>query len=118
MMRVVLADDRPRAREAMEALLLTADELDVVGTAGGGREALDLVDAHRPDILLVDVEMPDLDGLAVTRAVKARWPKTRVVVVSMMGSYRGTALEAGADAFVDKAEAATRLLGVLLGAAA
>jgi DNA-binding NarL/FixJ family response regulator len=113
-MRVVVADDRPRAREALEALLLTVDDVDVVGAAAGGREALALVDAHRPDVLLVDVEMPDMDGLAVTRAVKAHWPNTRVVVLSMLGSYRGTALAAGADAFVDKSEAGARLLGVLL----
>ena len=82
--------------------------------AGDGREAVQLVRELQPDAVLMDVRMPEMDGLQATVQIKASWPQVKVVVLSMHLEYRDEALAAGADAFVGKGEPADRLLAVLL----
>jgi len=101
-MSVVIADDRTRSRKGLSALLATQPGIDVIGVAGNGREALELVDRLHPDAVVMDARMPGMDGLSATRAIKERWPEVRVVVLTMYASLRAAAIASGADSFVIK----------------
>lgn len=113
--RIVIADDHQRSRGGLRALIASRLELEVVGIAGNGKEAIALADQLRPDIVVMDVEMPEMDGLQATRFIKAHWLHIRVVALSIASSHHEAANEAGADAFVAKGDAPDRLLAVMLG---
>src|SRR5581483_7576676 len=81
--RLLIADDRPRTRRALRALLATHARFVVIGEAADGEEAVASVERLRPDLVLLDVWMPRLDGIAATARIKARWPAVRVVVLSL-----------------------------------
>lgn len=112
--RVVLADDHALVRAGIRELLV-ARGLDVVGEAGDGRELLQQVRAQRPDVALVDLSMPLLDGLETTRRVARSCPTTRVVVLTMHDeeAFVARARRAGAMGFVPKDAAADRLADVI-----
>jgi DNA-binding NarL/FixJ family response regulator len=114
-MRVLIADDRLRSRQGLRALLATQAGIEVVGEAGDGREALQLVEERRPDAVLVDVKMPTMDGLMATRLIKENWPEIKVIVLTMYGSQRADALASGADVFLVKGCPPQELLGAILG---
>jgi DNA-binding NarL/FixJ family response regulator len=114
-MRVLIADDSRRTRNGLRALLVTCPEVDVVGEAVDGREALELVAEHRPDVVVMDVRMPAIDGLVATHVIKARWPDVRVVVLTMYDDRRAEAATAGADAFLVKGCPPAKLLEAILG---
>ena len=111
--RVLIVDDQPRARKSVRALLSTWQRIGEIYEAGNGREAVQLVGECQPNVVLMDVRMPEMDGLQATVQIKALWPRVKVVVLSMHLEYRDEALAAGADAFVGKGEPADRLLAVL-----
>lgn len=104
MISVVIADDHELVRRGIAGLLRSEHDFDVVGEAAGGADALRLVEQHRPDVLIVDLEMPELSGLQVISRVRRSGPRTRVVVLSMHGSesYVVQALRDGAAGFVLK----------------
>lgn len=77
------------------------------------REALQLVKELQPGVALMDVRMPEIDGLKATVQIKALWPQVKVILLSMYPEYRGEALAAGADAFVGKGDAPRELLDLL-----
>jgi CheY-like chemotaxis protein len=110
---ILIVDDQPRARKSLKALLSTWARVLEMREAGDGREAVRLVEKFEPDLVLMDVRMPELDGLEATKQIKARWPNVKVVVLSMYVENQDDALAAGADAFVGKGEASDALLGVL-----
>jgi DNA-binding NarL/FixJ family response regulator len=101
-LRVVIADDRSRSRRGLSALLATQPGIEVVGEAGDGRKALELIEERRPDAVLMDARMPVMDGLMATRLIKERWPDVKVIVLTMYGAHRDDAMAAGADAFLIK----------------
>ena len=111
--RVLIVDDQPRARKSVRALLSTWQRVGEMHEAGNGREAMQLVRELQPDLVLMDVRMPEVDGLKATVQIKALWPQVKVVVLSMHLEYRNEALAAGADAFVGKGEPADRFLAIL-----
>jgi DNA-binding NarL/FixJ family response regulator len=113
--RILLADDELRARQSLRALLTTQPHVLVIGEAANGREALDQVSRDHPEVVLLDVRMPELDGLEATRQIKALWPGTRVIVHSMYPEYRAEALAAGADAFIVKGDPPDELLRLITG---
>jgi DNA-binding NarL/FixJ family response regulator len=101
-LRVLIADDRQVARSGLRALLSLIPEIVVIGEATNGQESLAMVAEQCPDVVLLDVEMPVMDGIEATRRIKSRWPETRVVILTMHATYRKLALLAGADAFLMK----------------
>ncbi|MFJ9555736.1 response regulator [Nocardiopsis sp. NPDC101807] len=103
-LRVVLADDETMMRAGIRAILSSAPGIEVVGEAADGAAAVALVAEHRPDIALLDVQMPGTDGLAATEAIVAEYPGTAVVVLTTFSedAYIGRALAGGADGFVLK----------------
>ena len=111
---VLIADDSARARAGLRALLATLPEVDVVGEATNGKEAIRLVEETRPAIVLMDLLMPVMDGLEATRLIKQRWPEVGVIIVTMHADSRGDALAAGADVFVIKGDAPEQLLAAVL----
>jgi DNA-binding NarL/FixJ family response regulator len=111
--RVLIADDRPHSRDALRALAATWPKVEVVGEAGDGREAVQLVEACRPDVALMDVRMPVMDGLAATRLIKERWPQVKVVILTMYPMHHKEALSAGADAFLVKGCSTDELLAAI-----
>ncbi len=81
--QIVIADDHKLMREGLSSLLTRHAEIVVVGQASNGREAVQLADKFRPDLVVMDVSMPDLNGIDATRQIVSRSPKTRVIALSM-----------------------------------
>ena len=108
---VVVADDQPVICAGFAALLDAQPDLDVVGTAANGRELVALVDEHRPDVALVDVRMPELDGIEAT-ALITRDHDTRVLILTTfdLDAYVYDAIRAGASGFLLKDVTAERLV--------
>ncbi|MBN1484174.1 MAG: response regulator transcription factor [Chloroflexia bacterium] len=113
--RVLIVDDKRRSRDALRALLNTWSEGQVVGEAANGQAALLLMERLRPAVVLMDVLMPVMDGLSATRAIKERWPQTKVVILTMYGAYQHEALAAGADDFLLKGCPTERLWSAIRG---
>ena len=113
--RVLIADDRPRSRSGLKAVLALRPEIEIVGEAADGQEAVRLVEEYRPDVVLMDARMPVLGGVEATRLIKEGWPEVRVVVLTIDASYRADALAAGADAFLVKGCPARELLAAITG---
>lgn len=110
MIRILLADDQALVRGALAALLDLEKDLEVVAQVGSGADVLAAVREHAPDVALLDIEMPGLDGIEATRGVVAE-TATRVLVVTTFGrpGYLRRALQAGASGFVVKDVPATQL---------
>ncbi|MCU9968567.1 response regulator transcription factor [Mobiluncus mulieris] len=104
MISVVLADDQALVRGALKALLELEGDLEVVGEAGTGEELLATVAKVTPAVAVVDIEMPDLDGIGATAKIRAAHPETRVLILTTFGrpGYLRRALEAGASGFMVK----------------
>ncbi len=102
--RVVIADDQAMLRGALAALLDLEDDLAVVGVAGDGEAALELVRQTAPDVCLMDIQMPGMDGIAATQAIRAANAATSVLIVTTFArpGYLRAALDAGASGFVVK----------------
>lgn len=109
-MRVVIADDQPQARRSLTALLSTALPDAEFHEAANGAEAIRLAEELRPQLVVMDIRMPGLDGIAATREIKSRWPGIKVLVLSLYANRREEAAAAGADLFVGKGEPPERLL--------
>jgi DNA-binding NarL/FixJ family response regulator len=116
---VLIADDNGFFREALEAILQTEDEIQVIGRAGDGEEAARLAAELEPDVILMDLSMPVLDGFEATRAINDRVPEAAVVVLT--GSAEPSDIErarqAGAAAYVTKDRIAAELVDAILAAA-
>lgn len=104
MASVIIVEDHPIVREGVRAFLTQTSSHEVVAECADGVSALELVSQHRPDVLIVDLRIPRLDGLEVTRRVVQKFPSTKVVVLSMYSSdsYVASALRHGALAYVLK----------------
>lgn len=109
--RLVIVDDQAMLRGALAALLELEEDLTVVGVAADGDEAVQVVARTEPDVCLMDIQMPGMDGIAATRAVRAANPDTRVLIVTTFArpGYLRSALDAGASGFVVKDAPAEQL---------
>lgn len=109
--RLVIVDDQAMLRGALAALLELEADLTVVDVAGDGGEAVRVVSDAAPDVCLMDIQMPGMDGIAATQAVRAASPATRVLIVTTFArpGYLRSALDAGASGFVVKDAPAEQL---------
>jgi DNA-binding NarL/FixJ family response regulator len=107
LIRVVLADDHAVVRAGLRAVLTTAKDISVIGEATNGREAVDLVQRLKPDVLITDLSMPDMDGAAATRSIMASESPTKILVLTMHveEEYLLPLLEAGASGYLVKSAA-------------
>ena len=112
-MRILIADDQKHARSGLRALISATLHQTEIREAANGLEAERACEEFQPDLVLIDVHMPEEDGLAATRWIKARRPQTRVLVLSIQPDHRADALAAGADGFACKCETPERLLAEL-----
>jgi DNA-binding NarL/FixJ family response regulator len=117
--RVLIADDHLVVREGLEAMLHSNDEFEIVGLAVDGLEALRLVEELRPDVVLIDVQMPKMDGIEATRRIMQQVPETQVVILSSFDQdeYIYKAIQAGARGYVLKDIDLDALLDVVRAAA-
>ena len=115
-LRILIVDDQQRARHSIKALLGTKFKLVDTCEAVNGLEAIRCVEECKPDIVLIDARMPEMDGIEATRIIKTKLPKVPVIVLSMYSEYRSAALAAGANAFLIKGESPEHLLAVVLAA--
>lgn len=102
--RLLVADDSPQARNAILTVLARAPEFEVVGEAGDGHEALSQVRALRPDMVLMDLNMPRCDGLLATRLIRQQYPQVAVVILTVSDEPADlmTALQSGARGYLPK----------------
>lgn len=110
--RIVVCDDHSAFRELVSMVLGLENGIEVVGEAADGVEAIEAVRLHTPDVLLLDVAMPNMDGLEALPFVRDACPATQVVMVTAFGSesIRERALAAGAVAFIEKGLDVTELV--------
>ncbi len=115
MIRLVIADDQGMMRAGLRLLIEDESDLTVVAEAVDGREAVEMIGRHEPDVALVDIRMPELDGIAVTRRLVAESTRTRILVLTTfdLDEYVFAALQAGASGFLLKDAPADELLGAI-----
>jgi DNA-binding NarL/FixJ family response regulator len=102
--RILIVDDNPILREGLKLVLSQSPTFDIVGEAANGIEAIDSVEKFHPDLVLMDLSMPSLDGMAATKEIKKQWPETKILILTIHKSseYMTAAKEAGADGFITK----------------
>ena len=110
--RIVIAEDHTILREGLRALLSADPDLEVVGEAGDGRDAIRCVEKLNPDLILIDLSMPRMDGIPAIREIKKHHPETKIVALTVHKTeeYILAALEAGADGYVLKDATRNELL--------
>jgi len=122
--KVLIVDDDPRTRKGLRALLETAHlnahdtagpRIELVGEALNGLEALQMMEITKPEILLMDVQMPEMDGIQATKKIKAKFPDVKIIILTVRSPSRAAALEAGADAFLIKGGATKELIDTIYG---
>ena len=115
-MRVLIVDDHPLFRDGLNNLL-TSRGVEVVGTAQDGLDALEKTRALRPDVILMDVQMPQLDGLAATRLIKAEMPEVIIVMLTMSGEDEDVfdAIKSGATGYLLKTQDTEEFFNLLMG---
>ena len=113
--RVVLADDQPLVRGGFAVFVNAAADMAVVGEAANGRQAIDLARSAQADVVVMDIRMPDLDGLAATRQLTAELPSVRVLILTTfeVDEYVFQALRAGASGFLGKSAEPDELLAAI-----
>ncbi len=115
MIRLVLVDDQPVVRQSLRRRLTLEPDMTVVGEASNGREAIALAQQLTPDIILMDVEMPEMDGITAASAMRTGVPHSAVVLLSIYDDIttRARAHTAGAAAFINKSGEIDALIAVI-----
>ncbi len=113
--RLILADDHALVRKGIEGMLESERDLEIVGEVADGREALELCRRLRPDLVLMDVRMPEIDGLAATRAIKEETPATSVLMLTTYANpdYLLEAIRAGAAGYIIKEASCRELISAV-----
>ena|SRR5438874_6167690 len=114
--RVLIADDEPLFIETVQALLADDDRVEVVGTAMNGQDAIDLANALVPDVTLMDISMPVLDGIEAARQIREQHPEASVLILtgSSISADVDRARQAGVSAFLTKDRLGTQLVNAIL----
>lgn len=102
--KILLADDHPVVRNGISSSLQSVEQFEIVGEAENGQQAIDMTGHLQPDVVIVDISMPQLCGIQATKAIRQRFPKTKVLVLSMHEEeqYMVRTLEAGANGYLAK----------------
>lgn len=110
--KLLLVDDVDEVRRDLRTLLSLSDEIEIIGEAAEGLEAVRLAESLRPDAILMDMEMPVMEGYEATRWIKARFPACRVIALTVHDyeSARTKALQSGVDAFLVKGAPVEKIL--------
>lgn len=113
--RIIIVDDVQETRENIRRLLQFEPELEVVGVAGNGRDGIEVAKQTRPDVVLMDINMPDMDGIAATEAIRRSVPFTQIVILSVQSdpNYMRRAMLAGARDFLTKPPAVDELTAAI-----
>ncbi len=111
MIKVLIADDQELIRQSLKIVLSVSQDLEVVDTVSNGAEAVKSVGIHRPDVVLMDVRMPEMDGVEATRIIKERYPQTSVIVLTTFDDdeYVFGALKNGASGYLLKGSGVSEL---------
>jgi len=110
--RVLLADDHAVVRKGIREFLQDAGDIKVIAEAGNGTEALHLIEAHQPNVAVLDIRMPEMTGVEATRRIKTRFPQLRVLILTAYDDdpYVFALLQAGADGYVLKTASGDELV--------
>ena len=113
--RLALVDDHAIIREGLRALLKQSPLIQVVGEAATGRECLTSIESWQPDVVIMDITMPDINGIEATRLIKEQWPQIKVIILSMHSTseYIYRAFEAGACGYVLKDSIGDELISAI-----
>ncbi|MCX4959358.1 response regulator transcription factor [Streptomyces virginiae] len=120
MIRVVIADDEPLIRAGIRMILTSAPDIEVVAEAANGKEAVDLARSHAPDVMLLDIQMPVMDGLSALGELRRAVPEVRALILTTFGEKENVlrALGEGGAGFLLKDSAPGELIGAVRAAAA
>lgn len=111
---VLIADDQIKARRGLKALLRFAPFIGMIWEAREGEAAMKVVSEVKPDVVLMDIQMPVMDGLEATQRIKQTWPEIKVIILTMYPYYEREALAAGADCFLVKGDKSHSVQDVIL----
>ncbi len=111
MIRVVIADDQELIRQSLSFVLDAQSDITMAGTAANGKEALELIRSKRPDVVLLDIRMPEVDGVECTRIIKSAYPQMKVIILTTFDDdeYVFNALRYGASGYLLKGASVTEL---------
>ena len=100
--RILLIDDHSVVRSGLGQMLELEEDLKVVGEASNAEEALKIVDIVSPDIILMDIKMPGMDGVRLTKEIKQSFPSIKIIMLTLHGDYLAEAMQAGASGYILK----------------
>ena len=112
---IMIVEDSPRVRRALKALISQQTGVNIIGEASNGQEAIQKIEKRIPDIVLMDMRMPVMDGFEAMRIIKSRWPRVKLVAMTMYPDCQAAAYSAGADAFLVKGCSKEELFSKVLG---
>jgi len=117
--RVLIADDQRLMREGLATLLALADDIDIVAQAGDGAEAIELAKQHQPDVILMDIQMPHINGVEATKAIRSILPAAQIIILTTFDDdeYLLAGLRAGACGYLLKDMPSEQLAGAIRAAA-
>jgi two-component system, NarL family, response regulator NreC len=115
MIRVLIADDHAIVRAGLRTLIHSEPTMELVGEAAGGYEAIDLIEKAQPDVLVLDLSMPDIDGIAVIKKIKPQFPELRILILTIHEdeALLRAALKAGASGYILKGAAESELISAV-----
>src|SRR5450756_1033985 len=113
--KVMIVDDHNLVREGLKAVFYQGDEIDVVGEAGSGEEAIEMVNKVKPDVILMDISMPGMNGIQATKLIRDAHPDAKIVILTMLDQegYVYEAIKAGATGYMLKSTSSDELVNAI-----